>query len=101
MERALFMRKRKVDVNQPELVDQIRQIPGVSVRHTHMVGAGFVDLVVGFRGKNFLLELKNPDMPPSKRKLTPDEEKFFKEWTGQVAIVHNLEDVLKIINQKK
>jgi hypothetical protein len=32
------MRKRKVDVNQPELVDQIRQIPGVTVRHTHMVG---------------------------------------------------------------
>jgi hypothetical protein len=95
------VRRRKVDVNQPELVDQIRQIPGVTVRHTHMVGNGFVDIIVGFQKNNFLLEIKDPSQPPSKRKLTPDEQKFFKEWTGQAAIVHNLDDVLKIINQKK
>lgn len=91
------MRVRKADANQSRLVSQIRKIPGATVRHTHTVGDGFTDIVVGFRGLNYLFEIKDPDKPLSQRKLTDDEEQFFKEWTGQADVVETIDDVLKIL----
>jgi hypothetical protein len=92
------MRAKKVDANQAELVKQIRKIPGATVKHTHVVGDGFVDIVVGYRKRNFLFEIKDPSQPPSKRKLTEDEEKFHKEWTGHVAVVETIDDVVRELN---
>lgn len=93
------MRKR-VDNNQKKLVEQIRRIPGTSVAHTHMIGEGFPDLVCGFRGRTFLLEVKDPAQPPSKRRLTEDEKKFHEEWTGQIDVVETIDDVLRILELK-
>lgn len=95
------MRGKRVDRNQPEIVKQLRQIPGVTVAHTHIVGDGFTDLVIGYKRKNYLIEVKDPNQPPSKRRLTPDEEKFHREWTGQIAVAENLTDILKLINEVK
>lgn len=92
------MRAKRVDDNQPEIVKQLKKIPGVSVAHTHTIGDGFVDLVIGFRGNNYLCEVKDPSKPPSKRKLTPDEERFHARWTGQIAIIETVNDFLKLIN---
>lgn len=92
------MRIRKADNNQSELVKQMRKIPGVKVAHTHTVGKGFPDVVISFRGTNYLLEIKDPSKPKSARKLTPDEERFHGEWTGSIHIVETLNDVLKILN---
>lgn len=77
---------------------QIRKIPGVSVVSIHVRGDGVPDLIVGHRKRNYLLEVKDPSKPPSKRRLTPDEEIFHKMWNGQIAVVHTLEDVLKILD---
>jgi hypothetical protein len=90
------MRVRKADSNQSALVKQMRRIPGLTVFHTHTVGNGFVDVVCGFRGKNYLFEIKDPGKPPSQRKLTADEQKFHDEWTGQIAVIETIDDVLKI-----
>jgi hypothetical protein len=95
------MRVRKADGNQSALVRQIRQIPGLMVVHTHTVGKGMVDVICGFNGKNYLLEIKDQSKPPSQRKLTPDEQKFHDECTGQIAVVETLDDVLKVIGLKK
>jgi hypothetical protein len=95
------MKAKRIDENQPALVKQLRQIPGVTVAHTHMIGEGFGDIIVGFRGKNFLIEIKDPSKPPSKRRLTPDEEKFHNEWTGQIDVAETVSDVLNVINQAK
>lgn len=92
------MRAKKIDENQPELVKQMRKI-GMSVFVTSMVGNGFVDAVCGFRSKNYLFEIKDPNKPPSKRKLTDDEQKFFDTWKGEVHKVETIDDVLKIINK--
>jgi hypothetical protein len=91
------MRVRKVDSNQSQLVKQMRKIPGLSVAHTHTVSNGFTDVVVGFRGVNYLFEIKDPSKPPSQRKLTPDELEFHKNWTGSIHIVETIDDVIKII----
>lgn len=93
------VRVRKADGNQPELVEQIRDLPGVKVVLTHVIGNGFPDCIISFRGFNYMCEIKNPSQPPSKRKLTPDEEEFHKNWTGQIAVIMTLDDVLEMIKK--
>ncbi len=90
-------RPHKIDVNQPALVRQLRGIPGVSVAITSQLGCGFPDLVVGVAGKNLLLEVKDPDNPPSKRALTEDEQNWHEAWRGQVSVVETLDDVLEMM----
>jgi len=87
---------KKVDTNQSQIVKQLRKI-GCSVAITSMIGNGFVDIVVGFRNKNFLFELKDGNKSASRKRLTPDEEKFFLTWKGQVNKVETLDEILKII----
>lgn len=90
-------RAARIDENQQSIVKALRMIPGVSIRITSMVGDGFVDLICGYKKNNFLIELKDGKKIPSKRKLTEEEEKFHKEWKGQIGVAENLEDCLKII----
>lgn len=97
------MRKRgRTDSNQSEVIKKLRQIPGVSVAVTSSLGDGFVDIIVGFncrrRGKvNLMFELKDGAKMPSKRKLTPDEQKFHDQWRGQIDKVESFDDCLKLM----
>lgn len=86
--------RARVDGNQKELVKQLRAI-GCSVAVTSQLGKGFPDIVVGYRGVNYLCEIKDPAKPPSNRKLTEAEDKFSVEWRGQYCIIESLEDFLK------
>jgi Holliday junction resolvase len=71
---------------------------GMSVVSLAAVGNGCPDLVVGWRGRNVLLEIKDGSKPPSARKLTPDEAKFHNEWMGYVVIAESpLEAVQKVM----
>lgn len=90
------MLAKKTDVNQKKIVQDLRRI-GASVFVTSSVGKGFPDLVCGFRGKNFLLELKDGNKSKSRKKLTDDETKFHLTWRGQVSTVETIDDILKII----
>lgn len=89
-------RRAKVDGNQPEIVRALRDI-GASVAHIHMVGAGIPDLIVGFRGINYLFEIKDGSLPPSKRKLTPDETQWHEDWRGHVHIIESVDDAYQAI----
>lgn len=91
-----FVRAKKIDGNQEQIVEQLRAL-NISVQHLHTIGKGCPDLLLGFRGQNFLVELKDGSRKPSERKLTPDEEKFFAKWRGQVNKCECLEDILKLI----
>jgi hypothetical protein len=90
----------KIDSNQNGIVKSLRQVPGVSVFITSQIGKGFVDIICGYKKTNYLIELKDGNKVPSKRKLTPDEETFHKDWEGQISVAESLEDVLKIIGVK-
>lgn len=89
-------RANKVDANQAEIVQGLRDA-GYSVCVTSMVGDGFTDIICGKRGINLLMEIKNPDMPPSKRKLTPEQVRFHNDWLGPICVVETLEDALLMI----
>ena len=85
----------EVDANQPEIVDGLRSLPGCMVC---IIGRP-VDLLVGYRGFNYLLEVKLPLGPkggdPSRRTLA--QEDFFRDWKGQVHIVRSLGEALAVI----
>ena len=91
------MRARKVDANQSEIVSMLRQVPGVSVHCTHMVADGFPDLVVGYKGGNYLFEVKDGKKAKSARKLTEDESRFHATWKGRVYVIESFDDALKIL----
>lgn len=77
--------RHRADTIQDETVNLLRQI-GASVTVTSQVAAGFPDLVVGFRGRTMLLELKTGN-----EKLSVAEEKWHAKWSGHVAIVRTPE----------
>lgn len=90
------MYAKRIDNNQNSIVKALRD-HGAYVRIVTQ-GDGIPDLLVGYKGVTYLLEVKDGDKTPSKRKLTPHEQKFFDEWTGGiVAIVTSVEDALALI----
>ena len=89
---------KKTDKNHAEIINKLRKITQLSVFSTHTIGKGFPDIVVGYNGKNYLIEIKDGEKPKSQRKLTIDEVKFFESWNGQVDIANSFDDVLKIID---
>lgn len=81
-------RNGRVDGNHPEIVKALRQA-GMSVAITSGLGGGFPDLVVGWRGVNVLLEVKDGTKPPSARALTADEKDWHAKWGGQISVVES------------
>lgn len=85
---------RKVDDNQEEIVRALRKV-GATVQSIARVGDGCPDLLVGYRRQTYLLEVKDPTQPPSKRRLTEHEATWHRLWTGlPVRIVESAEDAL-------
>lgn len=89
------MRAARADHNQPAIVKYARD-QGITVQHLHTVGKGCPDVVFGYLGFNFLVEIKDPEKPPSAQRLTKDESKWHQEWGGEVSIVKTNEDVDEI-----
>jgi hypothetical protein len=93
---------RRVDENQGEIVAALRAY-GATVRVVTQ-GDGLPDLLVGYTNPDsltkytLLLEVKDGNKSPSRRNLTPAEEKFFFEWTGGLlAIVESAEEAVDIL----
>lgn len=72
---------RRVDENQAEVVKAIRQI-GAVVTHLHTLGGGVPDLLVSFRQRWFLMEVKT-----EKGELTPDQVEWIAEQRAPVYVV--------------
>ena len=83
--------KHKVDVNQPKIVEELRDL-SFSVAVTSAAGKGFPDLVVGRAGQNYLFEVKSPG-----GKLTPAQIKFSKKWRGQWNVIETTEQALTVM----
>ena len=87
---------KRTDANQAEIMGAFRSC-GASVQTLHEVGRGCPDLLVGFRGRNLLVEVKDGSKPPSKRRLRPDQVRWHERWRGQVAVVESVDDVLGLL----
>ena len=81
----------RVDANQREIVAALRGA-GADVHVTSDLGHGFPDLCVGWDGQNLLIEIKRPGAL-----LTADELRWHRDWRGQVAVVHSVEEAVALI----
>ena len=68
-----MQRNARVDRNQSEIVKQLRSY-GATVLITSQLKNAF-DILVGYKSKLFIMEIKDPLQPPSKRRMTEGEKK--------------------------
>lgn len=85
------MTYKRVDDNQAKVVRALRA-EGMTVQHLHAVGRGCPDLLVGWKNKNILLEIKDGTKA---WKLTPDQVIWHHNWQGQIAVVTSPEDAVE------
>lgn len=82
----------KVDDNQAEIVQALRRI-GCDVE---IIG-GPVDLLVGYRAHNFLIECKMPGR--ENRKDQQHQRDWMKNWRGQVRVVNTPEEAIELVTR--
>ena len=89
---------KKTDTNEKGIVEALRKIPGVKVE------TGHDDILIGYRGHTYWIELKNPDevdkqgRPYDKTSKTAKKQKKLNdEFTGQYDICHDIDQILRII----
>lgn len=86
----------RIDRNQPAIVAALRKL-GASVLHLHTLGKGAPDIAIGYKNRNYLVEIKDGNKPPAARALTDDEQRFHDEWRGQVAVIESEEQAIAFI----
>ena len=74
------------DANEPEIVEALEAVGAKVLRLDD------VDLLVAFRDKLYLLEVKTPQ-----GRLNKKQAAFFREWAGYVWIVRTPEQALALI----
>jgi Holliday junction resolvase len=89
----------RVDANQTQIVSALRAA-GATVQSLSAVGQGCPDLLVGYRGTNILMEIKDGKKSPSDRKLTSDQIVWHSEWNGVVFLVTNVNEALQLLREK-
>ncbi|MEW5968993.1 MAG: hypothetical protein AB1706_03840 [Pseudomonadota bacterium] len=94
----MVRRAARIDANQNEIVKALRQV-GASVQSLASNGKGCPDLLVGFRGVNWLLEIKDGQKVKSARKLTPDQVEWHESWCGQVHVIESIDQAIKLISK--
>lgn len=79
------MRRRcRRDTNEKEIVEALRKI-GATVEFLDLTNGP--DLLVGYHGENFLLEVKQP-----KKDLRSEQVDWHNHWNGSAFIVRDVED---------
>ena len=83
--------QHRADGNQAEIISALEKAGATVFR----IGQP-LDLLVGFRGTNYLLEVKQPGA-----KLRETQEDFLRFWTGQASVVHTTREALEVIGAVK
>ena len=89
------------DANAAGIVSALRAV-GASVEliASPVRRAGVPDLLVGHRGRNYLIEVKRPASGPrggGAGGLSADQRTWIAAWAGSVAVVSTVEDALTAI----
>lgn len=79
--------RRRVDENQADIVAALKKI-GSCVIDLSGVGGGVMDLLVIFRGRVLMIEVKNPAKPKADQSLTPAQIRVHAEIGRAGAEVH-------------
>jgi hypothetical protein len=82
------MRAAKIDEVQPRIVEALRKI-GATVQSLARIGNGCPDLLVCFRRRLFLFEVKS-----EKGRLTRDQKRWHALWGMDVDIVRSEQEAI-------
>ena len=92
------MLARRTDDNHREVIDGFRAaMPEATVFDLSGTGKGCPDVMVGWRGRNYLFEIKDGGKAPSRRDLTDAQKDFHGSWQGQVAVVTTAAEMAAVI----
>ena len=80
--------------NQATIVEALRAV-GATVVSLAPIGKGVPDLLVGFGGGTYLLEVKN--RAGRGLRLTDDQARWHTGWRGHVAVVSTVAEALGVI----
>ena len=84
---------KRVDENQKTLIHTFIAL-GASVFNLSTVGRGCPDLLIGYKGKTVLVEIKRNE----KAKFTEAQIKFMEEWKGgTVSRVDSVDAAIRLI----
>jgi len=90
------VRARRVDANAPALCTLWRRIGGSWLTIVPESG-GEPDALIGFRGDDRLIEIKNPDGSPSARRPRANQLEWHRSWRGRpVAVVLCFDDMARL-----
>jgi Holliday junction resolvase len=89
--------KARVDSNQKKIVSELREL-GCSILHTHQLGKGAPDIIVGYNGNNYLIEIKDGNKTLSQQKLTKDELHFQSNWKGAYFVCNSTKQIKEILD---
>lgn len=81
----------RIDNTHKEIVKGLRGV-GAGVTSMAPLGKGVVDLLVSFRQRWYVIEVKTPG-----GKLTDDECEWIQKQQAQVGVAYSLEDALRWI----
>lgn len=88
------MRAKRVDCNQKDIAHALKTF-GATVVDLSGVGKGCPDLLVGFKNKTYLIEIKKD----SKAKFTPQQLQFNELWTGGIiARIESIDEAIALLN---
>ena len=85
-----MIRAARKDANHKEIAEYLIA-HGASVGDLSQVKR-LCDIVVGYKGVNELVEIKDGSKPPSQQKLTQGEQEFHDRYTGTISIVMSTDD---------
>jgi hypothetical protein len=85
-----------VDANHGEIIAALRDI-GAAVTDTSAVGGGFPDLVVSYRQRWHLIEIKDGAKSPSKRRLTPEQATWHRWQQAKIHVATSVEEAIRVI----
>lgn len=86
----------RTDANHAQISAAFKYL-GCTVQSLHTIGGGCPDLLVGISGINLVVEVKDGRKVPSRRKLTPYEETWFRTWRGQRCVIKDVEEVQALV----
>lgn len=94
-------RAARRDANHNQIAGDVVALGGGVIDLTDSENAGF-DMLVVFAGKLFAVEVKDGAKPPSKRKLTDNEQarrEMLERLGAKYTVIETFEDVVKLRNQ--
>jgi hypothetical protein len=92
---------KRIDANQPEIVNQLRSLPGVSVVLDKD------DIIVGYKKKSYWFEIKVPEKLFSKKgylqvdQIKESQWELTRTYNGHYEIVWNIDQILRSIGLQK